>query len=54
MRLVIEPGTCTVMVGASAADIQAETTITCTGDEVVLGPPPSPGLDSYPPNPVGF
>jgi beta-glucosidase len=40
MRLVIEPGTCTVTVGASAADIQAETTIACTGDEVVLAPPP--------------
>jgi beta-glucosidase len=41
MRLVIEPGACTVMIGASAEDIRAETTITCTGDEVVLAPPPT-------------
>jgi beta-glucosidase len=41
MRLVIEPGTCTVMVGVSAEDIRAETTIICTGDEVVIATTPT-------------
>jgi beta-glucosidase len=36
MRLVIEPGTVTVMVGASATDIRLKTQITLTGDEVAL------------------
>jgi beta-glucosidase len=36
MRLVIEPGTVTVMVGASATDIRVKTRITLTGSEVTL------------------
>jgi beta-glucosidase len=36
MRLVIEPGTVAVMIGASATDIRLKTKVTLTGDEVVL------------------
>ena len=36
LRLVIEPGTVTVMVGASATDIRARAQVTLTGPEVVL------------------
>jgi beta-glucosidase len=36
MRLVIEPGTVTVMVGASATDIRVRSQITLTGPEVAL------------------
>jgi beta-glucosidase len=39
MRLVVEPGTVTVMVGAAATDVRAQAQITCTGEEVVLGRP---------------
>jgi beta-glucosidase len=36
MRLVIEPGTVTVMVGAAATDIRLQTRITLAGDEIVI------------------
>jgi beta-glucosidase len=36
MQLVIEPGTVTVMVGASATDIRLRTQVTFTGDELAL------------------